>query len=165
MKAASLNEIKSEMKTLTAAELLDLCLHLAKFKKENKELLSYLLFEAADELSYIQNVKDLITEQFEGINQSNLYFAKKSIRKILRTTSKYIKYSGSKQTEVELLLFFCKKLKLTGIPIESSTALSNLYLRQLQKIEKALATMHEDLQYDFREELKLLPDYSFLRNY
>jgi hypothetical protein len=156
MKAASLSELKAELKTLPPAQLLDICLHLAKYKKDNKELLTYLLFEAHDEVAYIKNVKDLITEQFYGINTSNIYFAKKSIRKILRTTSKYIKYSGSKQTEVELLLYFCKKLKDSDIPMHTSTALSNLYDRQIQKIEKALATMHEDLQYDYREELRLM---------
>lgn len=154
MKAASLNELKNELKILKPMQLLDICLHLAKYKKENKELISYLLFEAHDEPSYIKSVKDLIVEQFQDINKTNMYFAKKTIRKILRTTTKYIKYSGSKQTEVELLLFFCKKLQASNIPMQTSTALSNLYQRQILKIEKALAAMHEDLQYDYLEELK-----------
>lgn len=153
MKAASLNELKNELKSFPTAQLLELCLHLAKYKKDNKELLTYLLFEAQDENAYIKSVKDLITEQFESINKSNLYFAKKTIRKILRTTGKYIRYSGSHQTEAELLLFFCTKLKNSELSMHQSTALSNLYQRQIQKIEKALATMHEDLQYDYREEL------------
>jgi hypothetical protein len=156
MKAASLNELKNELKTLTPAQLLDICLHLAKYKKENKELLTYLLFEAFDEATYIRKIKDQISTEFANINKSNIYFAKKTIRKILRTTSKYIRYSDSRQTEVELLLFFCKKLKNSDIPIHTSVALYNLYLRQIQKIEKALATMHEDLQYDYSEELKAL---------
>ena len=156
MKAASLSELKNELKSLGSARLLEVCLHLAKYKRENKELLSYLLFEADNELAYVRSVKDLITEQFQDINKSNLYFAKKTIRKILRTTSKYIKYSGSRQTEVELLLFFCRMLKESDISIQSSTALSNLYARQIQKIEKALETVHEDLQYDYKEELHRL---------
>lgn len=156
MKAASLSEIKAELKALSHAQLLDLCLHLAKYKKDNKELLSYLMFEASDEAVYIKNTKDLIAEQFEDINKTNLYFAKKSIRKILRLTSKYIKYSGSKQTEVELLLFFCKQVKTSGVSMQASTALTNIYERQLQKIEKALDTLHEDLQYDYKEDLASL---------
>jgi len=156
MKASSLSELKNELKTLGHAQLLDICIHLAKYKKDNKELLTYLLFEAGDEPAYIKSVKDLISEQFLDINKSNTYFAKKTIRKILRTTTKYIKYSGSKQTEVELLLFFCKNLKKSGISLQSSIALYNLYQRQIQKIEKALSTMHEDLQYDYREELEPL---------
>jgi hypothetical protein len=32
--------------------------------------------------------------------------------------------------------------------------MGNIYQRQIQKINKALATIHEDLQYDYSEELK-----------
>ena len=49
MRSASVHEIKQELLTLKPAELVELCLRLAKFKKENKELLNYLLFEAQDE--------------------------------------------------------------------------------------------------------------------
>lgn len=156
MKAATLSEIKAELKTLPPAQLIDLCLHLAKFKKDNKELLTYLLFEAQDESAFVKSARDLINEQFGEINRSNIYYAKKTIRKILRTTAKFIKYSGSKQTETELLIFFCKKLKHSGINIQSSTALTNLYGRQINKIEKALSAMHEDLQFDYREDLENL---------
>ena len=156
MKAASIKELKTELETLSSEQVFDLCMHLAKYKKENKELLTYLLFQAGDEKSYISEVKDLIDEQFEAVNKSNLYLAKKMIRKILRTSNKYIKYSGSKQTEVELHIFFCKKLKNSGIPLHSNTALGNLYQRQILKINKAMASLHEDLQYDYSVEIKEL---------
>ncbi len=156
MKAASIKELKTELETLSSEQVFDLCLHLAKYKKENKELLTYLLFQAGDEKSYISEVKDLIAEQFDGVNKSNLYLAKKMIRKILRTSNKYIKYSGSKQTEVELLIFFCKKLKNSGIPLHANTALGNMFQRQIQKINKGMASLHEDLQYDYSVELKAL---------
>ena len=80
---------------------------MSRFKKENKELLTYILFESADEQSYIVSVKRGIDEEFEQINRSSTYFIKKSIRKILRNTRKYIRYSGKKETEVELLIYFC----------------------------------------------------------
>lgn len=156
MKAASLKELKTELQTLSPEQVLDVCMHLAKYKKENKELLTYLLFQAGDEQSYIKEVKDHIEEQFESVNKSNLYLSKKMLRKILRTSNKFIKYSGSKQTEVELLIFFCKKLKSSGIPLHENTALGNLYQRQIQKINKALVFLHEDLQYDYSVEMKIL---------
>ena len=156
MKAASLKELKTELQTLPLATVLDLCMHLAKFKKENKELLTYLLFEAHDEEYYIKEVKELIDEQFENINKSSLFLAKKTVRKVLRTANKFIKYSGLKQTEVELLIYFCNKIKNSGLPLPDNTALGNLYQRQILKINKALKTLHEDLQYDFSEEIKLL---------
>ena len=48
MKASSINEIKKELEQRSNTELLSFCLRLAKFKKENKELLTFLLFEADD---------------------------------------------------------------------------------------------------------------------
>ena len=154
MKTVSLKELKTEISTLSHPQMLDLCMHLAKYKKENKELLSYLLFEAHDEQSFIEKVKALAIEQFSDINKSNLYLTKKTIRKILRTINKYIKYSGIKQTEVELLIFFCQQFKNASIPVYPNTALGNIYLRQILKINKALASLHEDLQYDYSVEIK-----------
>ena len=156
MKAATLSELKAELHTIPPSQLMELCLHLAKYKKENKELLSYLLFDAGDEQGYIKSVKDEIDEQLLNLNKSSLYLAKKTLRKILRTTNKHIRYSGLKRTEVDLLIYFCRKLKNSGVPIYKSVVLSNLYQRQIQKIKKALATLHEDLQYDYEEELKSL---------
>ena len=84
MKAATINEIKLELNNTPSQQLVELCLRLAKFKKENKELLSYLLFEAFDENAYVENIKQEALLQFEEINTSSLYFVKKSLRKILR---------------------------------------------------------------------------------
>lgn len=156
MKTASLGELKKELENLTPKELRDLCLHLAKYKKENKELLTYLLFEAHDNPAYVNGVKVQVDELFEEINASNLYYAKKSLRKILRLTNKYIKYTGSKQVEVELLIYYCKKLRKSGIPFQKSTALTNIYARQVEKIKKALVTLHEDLQFDYEDDVRIL---------
>ena len=156
MKPASISQLKQEMKNRSSNELLEICLRLARFKKENKELLTYLLFEVQDEQTYVESIKKEIDRQFQEINKSNIYFAKKSIRKIVRTTNKFIRYSSRKQTEVELLMHFCKRLKDSGIPMNKSIALSNIYIRQIQKIKKAISTLHEDLQYDYSEELKPL---------
>jgi len=158
MKTSTINELKQELTNLPSAQLLDLCLRLARFKKENKELLTYLLFESHDEQSYIKSVKKEMDDQFANINSSNLYFAKKSIRKILRTASKYIRYSGSKTVEIELLIHFCLSLNESNISFKKSTALANLYNSQIKKIETAIASLHEDLQYDYLKELKLLTD-------
>ena len=43
MKAASLRDIKSELQFKSKDELMELCLLMTKFKKDNKELLTYLL--------------------------------------------------------------------------------------------------------------------------
>ena len=107
MKAATVHEIKQALMGNTAKELAELCLRLAKFKKENKELLTYLLFEANDEELYIREVQQEISSEMDQIDPGqNLYFAKKSIRKVLRMANKHIRYTGSKQAEVSILLHF-----------------------------------------------------------
>jgi hypothetical protein len=156
MKTATINELKQELLNLPATELTELCLRLAKFKKENKELLTYLLFEAHDEQSYIAAVQKEMLEQFADMNQSNLYYVKKTLRKILRTLTKYSRYTGSAQVTIELLIFFCKTLKESGIPIHKSPIITNLYNSQIQKIHKELKGLHEDLQYDYAREVKAL---------
>jgi len=156
MKAATINELKSELANIPADELVNLCLRLARFKKENKELLTYLLFESFDEQAYVDNIKIEMQQQFEEINTSSLYFVKKSLRKILRLLSKYIRYCGSAEAEVKLLLYFCTTLKASGIPVEKNTVIKNMYQAQLKKISKTIATMHEDLQYEYVKELETL---------
>ena len=156
MKTATIQEIKQELNGVAQGRLLDLCLRLAKFKKENKELLTYFLFEAHNEEAYINSVKILIDEGFTELPKANLYLTKKSLRKILRNTNKYIRYAGSKQAEVVLLIYYCKKLKDSGIPIQKSNLLINLYQQQIKKINAALQLLHEDLQYDYQQELNHL---------
>ncbi len=156
MKTASLKEIKTELASVHPARLAELCLKMVKYKKENKELLTYLLFDSYDEKAYIQSVISEMDKMFKEINRSNSYHAKKGIRKILGMANKQIKYSGSKQTEVEILIHFCKKLRKSGIVMPLNSALGNIYVRQVQKIKRALATLHEDLQFDYEEDIRLL---------
>ncbi|MBC7946869.1 MAG: hypothetical protein H7Y42_03240 [Chitinophagaceae bacterium] len=156
MKSATVHEIKQELSSAKPAQLVELCLRLARFKKENKELLTYLLFEANDELAYVTSIKKEIDELFETINLSHLYFAKKTLRKIVRIINKYCRYSNSKQTEIELRIYFSQKLKDSGIPFTRNKVISNLYDSQLKKIHAVLTTLHEDLQYDYSRQVEEL---------
>jgi hypothetical protein len=156
MKAATVKLLKDALKERSGDELLEYCLRLARFKKENKELLTYLLFEAEDEKGYVQTVKELVDDHFDLINRTNLYFIKKGIRKILREIKKFIRYSNQKETEVQLLLYFCEKLKNFTPSVYRSTVLQNLYDRQIAMIRKKVTALHEDLQYDYGLELEKL---------
>jgi hypothetical protein len=154
MKAASIADIKKELKEKSGTELIELCLRLARFKKDNKELLTYLLFEQHDWQAYVQSIKEEIDEGFEEINTGSLFWVKKSLRKILRLTNKHMRYIGEKEAEVELLLYFISKIKEAKIPIKKSTQLQNLYQAQVKKVETAIATLHEDLQHDYYRQLE-----------
>ena len=156
MKAASLAEIKRELKQRSPEELLTICLRLGRFKKENKELLTYLLFEAGDELSYIKLLKEDIDDMMEEINMTHLYYVKKGLQKIVRSINKSLRYSGQKQTEVEVRLHFCRSIRDSGIAIHRHNTINNLYYREIKRIDKALTSLHEDLQADYRYELEKL---------
>ena len=149
MKASTINELKQELANAPASTLVDLCLRLARFKKENKELLTYLLFEAHDVSAYIKSIKVEMDLRFADINKSNVYYVKKTLRKILRIVKKHIRYSGLAVVEVELLIYFCEAMKALDIPINKNPVLLNIYQNQLKKINGALKGMHEDLQYDY----------------
>lgn len=154
MKAATLADIKKELKHRSEEDLLNLCLDLGRFKKENKELLTYLLFEASDEQAYIQSVQNEIDLQFSEINNQNYYWMKKTIRKALRLTRKYIRYSKKMTTEVELLMYFCQKMLLLNPSIKDNTTLNNLYERLLLSVRKTIDKMEEDLQYDYKLQME-----------
>ncbi|MCL6295836.1 hypothetical protein [Jejuia spongiicola] len=149
MKAVSLKEIKQELNTLSTTEIQELCLRLSRFKKENKELLTYLLFESHNESGYIESVKHYVDDEFEVINIKSYFYIRKSVRKILKNIKKYVRYSQKKETEVELLLYFCQKLKDFSPSIKYSAQLQNTYNRQILLAKKIIATLHEDLQYDY----------------
>lgn len=156
MKPATLAQLKKELNLRSHEELLQLCLRLGRFKKENKELLSYLVFIADDEAHYKETIKETMDASFDAITATNYYYIKKSVRKILRETKKYIRYSGNKETEIELLLHFCEKLLEIKPSIKKNTTLVNLYERQIAYVERKIPALHEDLQYDFTEEVKNL---------
>ncbi|HEY0900119.1 MAG TPA: hypothetical protein VGD90_12345 [Sphingobacteriaceae bacterium] len=151
MKAEKLTDIKKELTYKNEKELTDLTLRLAKYKKENKELLSYLLYYADDPMQYAEMLKTELEPEFATL-QKHYYYSSKSLRKILRTLNRHIKYTGSKQVEAELLLWFSKNylefadLKTTHKPLRL------LLIRQLQKISKVLPKLHEDLQFDYQQE-------------
>ena len=156
MKTATVTQLKKDLQNRDENELLNLCLRLARFKKENKELLTYLLFESDYEPGYIESVKEHIEQQFEAINTKNYYWMKKGIRKILKATKTYIRYSGNKETEIQLLLFFCEKMNEVQPGIRNNNVLRNLYLRQKEYIEKKIEALHEDLQLDYTNALENL---------
>ena len=159
MKAATINELKKELTALPPKQLVELCLRLAKYKKESKELLTYLIFESDNESNYIRAIKSDMDVLFEELNMDNYYFAKKGLQKIVRSISKYIKYSGIKNTEIEVLMYFFFYLKATGIKIGYSPVIENLYNRQLTKIKKSISSLHEDLQFDYQQEIEQLEEY------
>jgi hypothetical protein len=154
MKAVTVKEIKTELSHQSNTELIEIILRLSKFKKENKELLTYLLLEAENEEEFIKKIKIEIDFQFQLMNTKTYYLIKKSVRKILRFIKINIKYSKIKETEIELLLYFCYQLSKLNPTIKNNNVLLNLFNRELESIKKKIIFLHEDLQHDYLLEIQ-----------
>jgi hypothetical protein len=83
MKPDKLSDLKKALLVLNATELTEICLRLAKYKKENKELLAYLLFDANEPMNYAEDVKSFLIADFIAI-QKHYFYSTKSLRKIIR---------------------------------------------------------------------------------
>ncbi|TAL61726.1 MAG: hypothetical protein EPN85_04115 [Bacteroidetes bacterium] len=154
MKVSSLQEVKRELQEIPPRELLELCISLAKYKKDNKEYLAYLLFQSHDRNAFILQIKAETDELFVELKtQENMYHIKKGLRRILRIINKYCKYLGNKAGSAEVHLHFCQKIKEAGIPIHKSARLVNLFHAQEKKIRSLISTLHEDLQADYLKEV------------
>lgn len=155
MKPEKLSDLKKILSQQSNIQLTDICLRLAKYKKENKELLSYLLFDAHAPMNYAEQVKNLLNSEFESL-QKHYYYCSKSLRKIIRLMNRYAKYTGSKQVEIELSIWFCTNY-LHYVDLNTKhKALQLLLNRQLDKILKLMDKLHEDLQFDYQQEFESL---------
>jgi len=156
MQTASLATLKKELAMLPHDELVEACIRIIKFKKENKELLNYLLFESGDEKTFIASAKLEMEALFRDVNTTSIHWAKKTIRKILRWASKYARYSGLATTHIELLIYFCEQMMALPLDLSESLAMTNLYKAQLKKIEQLVSSLHEDLHYDYQDRIEQL---------
>ncbi|MGV3527910.1 MAG: hypothetical protein ACO1OO_03370 [Flavisolibacter sp.] len=156
MNAASIQQIKTALKDADKKQLTEICLRLARHKKENKELLSYLLFEADDNDAYVDRVKQEMDETFSQVNTAHVFFAKKTLRKALRMANRHIRFMASKEAEAQILLHYLTNFK--GLPMawQKQKLLRNIYEAQLKKAGAAIDSLHEDLQYDYRRSFERL---------
>ena len=156
MKIGSLADIKKELAFLDTKELSVLLLDLAKFSTDNKALLYFKLFERDNPRLFVELVQEEIDFEFQKSNTRNYHFAKKAAQTIRRKLNKSLKLTKDKETLIELIIFFCEKLKLYGFLDFRHPVIDNLYRMQVGKIEKLVLGLHEDLQYDYMEKIQEL---------
>lgn len=153
----SIHDIKKELQQLPDKRLIEIVSTLARYKKDNKEYLNYLLYYADSNDAYINAIIEEVDTQFAAIDvKANLYFVKKSLRKILRIITRYSRYIDDKQVTTRLLIYFCRNLKESGIPFENSKMIMNMYQQQLKKINTMIDGLHEDLRHDFKRDIETL---------
>lgn len=141
-------EIKKELQQLSSAEIAVLCLRLSRFKKENKELLTYLLFKSHNPDVFVQEYKAEMNLQFAKLSGSN-YLVVKGLRKISQEMNNNIRYTGSDEVKLELLLHFCSNY-INYVDYHSHyKTLRNVFYRSAEKVKAAIGKLHEDLQHDY----------------
>lgn len=154
MQIATINELKKALADKSEKELIEICLKLAKFKKENKELLNYLIFESKNEGEYVGRAKADVSGVMADTISSSFYHAKKTIRKALKITRQYIKFSDNKITEIDLMVHFCRELIECEHDVQSHPFLYGLLERQTNQIAKKLEKLHEDIQLDYQSDME-----------
>jgi hypothetical protein len=156
MQTIGISNIKKELDHLNIKELKELCLAVAKYKKDNKEFIGFQLFNSSNINAFVEDAKSEISQLMEECNGNNYGIVKKKLPKIIRLISKYGKYMNDKPALADLLLHFCYKYNALSINSKSYPVIENIYLRQIKKIRSIIESLHEDLQYDYIRELEKL---------
>lgn len=154
MKAKSLKKLREELVYAEKQDLVDLCLQLARFKVENKELLTYELFYKNNKDLYLSEIEAHVDKEFEGLNDASYFYLKKGVQKINRHVKKYIRIAKDPEIEVHLLLYFLKQFKAYKPDLLKQKILNNMYHREYKLVVKRIEKLHPDLQYDYEKELE-----------
>jgi len=154
MNIPSLAAIKKELSYLDEKELISLILNLSKFTRDNKAFLYFKLNERDQPSLFVDTVKEELDKLFQTANTTSFYLTKKSSQTIRRKLNKALKFSANKTDQIELILFFCEKLKTYGYLKFNHPVISNLFQMQIQKAEKLILKLEDDLRYDYTQLLE-----------
>ncbi len=149
----SLSDIRKELAYASPEELKSLCLRMARFKKENKEHLAFLLFQK-NEADFIKSVKAEISDALDDIHRIHAFQARKVLQKTLRTIVKYKKFCLSKVFEMEVMLHFIRSMQAKQISEYTSSYTGQFYKKQQLKLVKILESLDEELSMDYRDEVE-----------
>ncbi len=149
MKFPSLAQLKKELNYLEKDQLEALMVDMAKFSRDNKAYLFFRLNAADQPNLYVEMVQEELEVEFQNARSDHFYYAKKSAQKIRRKMNKLLRLSKDKAQQVEVILYFCERLKEEGFLEHRSSVLDNLFQVQLRKAQKLVGGLHEDLQYDY----------------
>tara|TARA_R110002020_G_scaffold211320_8_gene417584 strand:+ start:830 stop:1303 length:474 start_codon:yes stop_codon:yes gene_type:complete len=149
MKIPSLAQLKKELSYLNEKELIELVADLSKFSRDNKSYLFFKLNKKDQPQLYVEMVQEELELDFQNARGDHSYYAKKSAQKLRRKMNKLLKLSKVKTDQIEVLLFFCEKLKEYGFLRHRNQVLDNIYQMQLAKAVKLISGLHEDLQFDY----------------
>ncbi|MEP0710370.1 hypothetical protein [Algoriphagus sp.] len=149
MQIPSLAKLKKELSYLSEKELIEMVVELSKFSRDNKSYLFFKLNEKDNPGLYVEMVQEELEADFQTSRGGHSYYAKKAAQKLRRKMNKLLKLSKVKTDQIEVLLFFCEKLREYGYMHHRNPVLDNIYQMQLSKAVKLISGLHEDLQFDY----------------
>ena len=152
----TVDEIKKELQALPPKKVIELALKLVRFKKENKELISYLLFDAGDQAGYIETLRFQIDEMMSQIERGPSATVKTQLRAITRMIGRQIRYMANKEAAAELYLHFCETLLSHPSKLSEVPSAKTIYHQQLKKLNKIVPALNDDLQYDIQQRVTSL---------
>ncbi|MEN2282087.1 hypothetical protein AAGF08_08105 [Algoriphagus sp. SE2] len=156
MQIPSLAEIKRELSYLNEKELREFIIDLSKFSRDNKAYLFFKLYGREQQGLYVQMVQEELELEFQNARDDHSYYAKKSAQKIRRKMNKLLRLSKEKTDQIEVILFFCEKMKEKGFLKHGNLVLDNLYNTQVAKVKKLISGLHEDLQFDYEGRIEAI---------
>ncbi len=154
MKAASIKQLRTEIGNLPPHKLAALTERLIKYKKDNKELASYIIFYEEDEAGFADDVETALEEQFGLINFKTAFFAKKGLRKMIRIANKFLRYTPNKSTQARIIMDVLSRLALIPASLKKNTQIKNMQVSLLKKLDDILLQVHQDERHDFEKQLK-----------
>jgi hypothetical protein len=149
MQLPSLSSIKADLKHLSESELIALVADLSKLSRENKAFLFFKLNEKDNPRLFIDMAQEELEKEFQMANTKNYHYAKKAAQSIRRKLNKHLKLTKNKSDQIEVIEFFCRNLERYGYLSFRHPVIDNLYATQVGKIERLVAALHEDIQYDY----------------
>ncbi len=153
MKTESLNSLRKHLSTLSSMELAQLCVDMAKYRKENKEYLQYLLFERHDHDILITDIVTSLDETMKNLSRTPSTRVKE-VRKVQKEIKKYIRFIKNPVYELQLLLWFSDALALIAESRIARPHFISLYAAQVKRMTIIFDKLHEDIQYDYRDALQ-----------
>lgn len=149
-------EIKKAVSYLDEQELRALLMDIIGFSTDNKRFAYFKLHEQQDEQFFLVESKEFLLQEFFKAVNTNFWTGKKSLQKLRSTLNKLLKFTKRKDFQLELILYFCQQAKEFGYLSYKHPVIDNLYATQLRKAESLISKLHEDLQYDYQQQVEEL---------
>lgn len=155
MEKISINIIKKELQELSQKQLVDICIQLAKARKENKEQLDFLLLKSHHISQYELELKAEIDAQFEMFTHYKYYQLIKPLKAYVKSVLKQISYSKNPSFELEIIIYLCKQFfRFSDDESIWFYKINIIYDSLARKIEPRFKKLHEDEQFDYRVKLE-----------